>query len=440
MKILIYTPKVSNRLQYVFRLIFKEILRVEVEFTKNLEEFKLAEGVKISYAQKPVDEGLYFGAHSLLFEKGIKEQNITCFDWDETKAFFKTPALLQERGQGEVPFDPFAASFYLVSRYEEYLPHRKDIHGRFPPEEGLAFQNSFLQKPVVNIWAQKIKEIIQKKHSSFQFPVSSFQFIPTIDVDSAFAYKEKGWVRTAGAYARSLIEMNLAEISERTKVLLGQQPDPFDTFDYLIDLQEKYRFKPIYFFLVADYGLNDKNVPHTSKKFRSLIKHVGDYADVGTHPSYGSNEKPTKLKTEISRLRNALHKDITKSRQHFLKLNMPQTYRQLLENDITEDYTMGYASELGFRASICTPFNFYDLDLEAETKLKVHPFCLMEATLKYYKNTPPAESMQHFKPVIDAVKTVNGTLYTVWHNEFLSEKNEFKGWKSVFEEIVEYVS
>jgi hypothetical protein len=29
---------------------------------------------------------------------------------------------------------------------------------------------------------------------------------------------------------------------------------------------------------------------------------------------------------------------------------------------------MGFASQVGFRASICTPFNFYDLDMELETK------------------------------------------------------------------------
>ena len=105
---------------------------------------------------------------------------------------------------------------------------------------------------------------------------------------------------------------------------------------------------------------------------------------------------------------------------------------------ITDDYTMGYASEPGFRAGTCTPFYFYDLKNEAETSLKIHPFCLMEATFKYYKDISPERAIEQMKPIIDEVKNVNGTLYTLWHNEFLSDVKDFKGWKRVFEEMVEY--
>src|SRR5205814_2896242 len=116
--------------------------------------------------------------------------------------------------------------------------------------------------------------------------------------------------------------------------------------------------------------INDKNTPVESKKLQSLIKNLGDYAEVGIHPSYGSNSKEGQLKKEIDRLSKILHKDVHKGRQHFLKLSLPETYRNLIELDITEDYTMGYAFQPGFRASICMPFNFYDLDNEIETKLK----------------------------------------------------------------------
>ena len=65
---------------------------------------------------------------------------------------------------------------------------------------------------------------------------------------------------------------------------------------------------------------------------------------------------------------------------------MPETYRNLIEFDITDDYTMGYAAQPGFRASTCSSFNFYDLDREQETKLRVHPFCIMDASLRHYLN------------------------------------------------------
>jgi hypothetical protein len=49
-----------------------------------------------------------------------------------------------QRQIGDLPFDPLAATFYLVSRYEEYLPFIPDEHGRFPAKQSFAFSNGFL--------------------------------------------------------------------------------------------------------------------------------------------------------------------------------------------------------------------------------------------------------------------------------------------------------
>jgi hypothetical protein len=133
-----------------------------------------------------------------------------------------------------------------------------------------------------------------------------------------------------------------------------------------------------------------------------------------------------------------LHTEVTKSRQHFLKLTLPETYRNLIDLDITDDYTMGFASQVGFRASICSPFNFYDLDMELETKLKIHPFAVMEGTLKYYMNVQPEDAMQKIKPLIDQAKAVNGNFISLWHNDTLSDQKLWQGWRSVYEDMVKY--
>jgi hypothetical protein len=190
--------------------------------------------------------------------------------------------------------------------------------------------------------------------------------------------------------------------------------------------------------LLGDYGPNDKNLPIESKKFQSLIKMLGDYAQIGIHPSYGSNNSTAQLKKEIGRLSSVLLRDVTKSRQHFLKLRMPETYRNLIDFDVTDDYTMGYASQVGFRASICTPFNFYDLDTELETKLKIHPFAVMEGTLKYRMKVQPEEGITIIKSLIDKVKAVDGVFISLWHNDTLNNRKIWKGWRTVYEEMVIY--
>jgi hypothetical protein len=432
--LLVYTHKITHRNKYTFNLMFKDILGIDFKLTTDVEEFKHYHSAKLSYTHNAVANELFFISRSLLFESGITEQNISLFEYNYNPAFFATGKA------SAMPFDVFAASFYLVSRYEEYLPHIRDEHDRFDAKDSLAFINGFLEKPLVNIWANQLKHLIQEKYPTLIFPPINFEFISTLDIDNAYAYREKGFTRSVGGYLKSLSAGNFSEVTERTRVLLGLEKDPYDTYDFQLEMLKKYKFKSIYFFLLGDYGPNDKNLPIESKKFQSLIKMLADYAQVGIHPSYGSNNSKHQLKKEIDRLSHVLHRDVTQSRQHFLKLRMPDTYRNLIEFDITDDYTMGYATQVGFRASICTSFNFYDLDTETETKLKIHPFAMMEGTLKYRMKIHPKDAMLKIKQLIDEVKAVNGVFVSLWHNDTVNNRKIWRGWKTVYEEMVIYAT
>lgn len=429
-ELLIYTPRITGRNKYMFRLFFNELLGLKFSATTSEEEFKAYTGVKVSYAPHPIADELHIACRNLLFEAGISEQSIAVFTWNNHKAFFATGKA------SAIPFDLFSAGFYLVSRYEEYLPHIRDGLDRFDAHAALAYQNGFLEQPVINQWAKLLGEKLKERFPELQLTTTQYSFVPTIDIDNAYAYKLKGFMRTVGGYAKALLYGNFDDIRRRTAVLFGGNRDPYDTYDFQLEIQKKYKLQPLYFFLVGDYGKNDKNISTQSRVFRELIRHLADYAEVGVHPSFGSNTDPSRLNVEISRLKNILHKDITKSRQHFLMLKFPDTYRHLIERDITDDYSMGYANEIGFRAGICTPFNFYDLDLEAETALRVHPFAIMDATLNLYMKLNPEEAVQRCLSILESVKAVGGEFCILWHNETLSDEKQWSGWKVVYEKIV----
>jgi hypothetical protein len=430
----IYTHKITHRNKYIFNLFFKDMLGIDFTLTANLEQFKTFIGPKISYTNNPVADELFFTSRNLLFETGITDQNISVFDFNNNKVFFATGK------SSALPFDIFAASFYLVSRYEEYLPHIRDEHDRFDAKDSLAFLNGFLQKPVVNIWVSWMKQLLAEKYPELIFSKNKYQFVSTIDIDNAYAYREKGFTRSLGGYLKSFSKFDFTEIAERSRVLFGTDKDPYDTYQFQLEIIKKYKLKAIYFFLLGDYGVNDKNLPIESKKFQSLIKMLGDYAQIGIHPSYGSNKSKEQLKKEVARLSGVLHRDVTQSRQHFLKLTLPETYRNLIDLDITDDYTMGFASQVGFRAGICTSFNFYDLDMELETKLKIHPFAMMEGTLKYSMSVRPEDAMMKIQPLIDEVRKVDGVFMSLWHNDTLNDRKIWLGWKAVYEQMVSYAT
>ncbi len=428
--LLIYSHKITPRLRYAFDVALKGILGLDIEFTDDVKAFTESKAMKMSYTRSALSDEIFFQCKDLLFETGIGEQNINVFEWGDTKAFFAV-------GKNSVlPFDPFAATFYLVSRYEEYLPHIRDSYDRFEANESIAYQGNFIHRPVVDIWALKVGEVLKEKYPNIKLGERKYKYISTIDIDNAFAYRQKGIMRTLGGFARAILKLDTKDFLRRAKVILGTEKDPYDTYEFQFKVQKDYNIKTIYFFLLADYGLNDKNVPHYNRHFQSLIKSIADLAEVGIHPSFGSNKDGSRLKTEIERLSGIVHKEITKSRQHFLILHLPHTYRRLIDLNIEEDHTMGYAVETGFRAGTCTPFYFYDLDLETKTKLKVYPFAVMDATLKYYKKISPEKAIEHTQMLIKEVKKVNGTFISLWHNETLSDEGLWEGWRKVYLETV----
>ncbi len=433
--ILIFTHKITKRVQYIFKLYFKTLLGASFDLTSDLEKFKGYSGSKISYCKKNIAGGIFFNSSNLLFDSGIEGQELGFSTYENNVTFYPV-----HDKKSVLPFDPFAAAFFLVTRYEEYLPYIRDRFGRFDAHESVASKHGFLDKPIVNIWAEKIKTIISSQYPDVVFKTRHYNFIPTIDIDSAYSFRLKGVVRTVGGFLKSISKLNFSQIMQRIKVLTGLKADPFDTYDLQLHLQKKYNLKPLYFILFAEYGEFDKNIPVNSHQFQRLIKSLADYAEVGIHPSFDSNLCVKKLKIEIETLAKIINREITKSRQHFLKLNFPTTYRNLLSLDISDDYTMGYASETGFRAGICDPYSFYDLDLETETKLNIHPFQVMDGTLKDYQQLTPEEALVKIKAMIDEVKAVDGTFISLWHNESLSNLDRWAGWQYIYENMIKYAT
>jgi len=429
--LLIYTPKLTPRISYAFSLFFESLINTPYKIVTDVTEYKNYKGPKLNYSGSKVDEKeIFIHDCGLLNETGIREQSISVTEWEGLKIFFRTDS-------GSLPFDVLAASFYLVTRYEEYLPSQLDKHNRFQPANSLAFKSKFLDVPLVNLWAEKLKSLLVKANPGIVINERSYTFIPTIDVDVAYAHKGRKLYVTIGSYVKAIATFNFGLIGNKTTTLLGLRPDDYDTYEYQNEIFRRENVNPICFILAGKRGPYDKNISTGSSYFKSLVKKLGFRGNIGVHPSYRSMNDVEIVMKEKDIVEKNFRGKITKSRQHYLRIKFPETYRCLSGAGITDDYSMGYAASPGFRASICTPYYFYDLKAEEALPIKLHPFMVMDGTLNEYICVTPDEAISLTKKLIEQVRQCNGEFIAIWHNDTLNDKGKWKGWKRVFETIME---
>lgn len=424
----VFSTDRTPRMEYAFRLIFETILNAEVNFFQNEDEFQQYKGVVINYSNKPELGGLYLKPHALLNESHLQVQHPYIIEWEGEKAFFEVE-------NSFLPFDLFAASFYLVTRYEEYLPGKRDEHQRFRARDSFAVKNSFLEKPLVNIWALKLAAKIEKEFPEIHFKRSSFRYLPTIDIDNAWAFKNKGFVRITASMLKDLLKGRWKLLKKRFAVVNRLVQDPYDNYDFMQETFSQFNFRPIYFFLLNSKGRHDRSLSHRNLYYRNLILELGKSGKLGIHPSYASNKNSNLLTKEIDRLHSITGKKVTRSRQHYLKMSMPATYHNLVANGIKEDYTMCFPSRPGFRASIASAFYFFDVKNNVATNLKVHPFQVMDVTLLHYRSMGVADAGRKIEYLMRETAKVGGTFISLWHNESLSDEGYWKGWRNVYTEM-----
>ena len=131
-----------------------------------------------------------------------------------------------------------------------------------------------------------------------------------------------------------------------------------------------------YFFELGDFSQESRNIKYSKATFQSLIKMVGDYSRVGLLISQLAGKEMDQLKVEKGRLEGIVNRNLKSVQVAHKLLQLPDTYRNSIDQEITEDYSMAYAKQPGFRAGTCTPFLFYDLDYEIQTPLLLYPLCI----------------------------------------------------------------
>lgn len=417
-----FAPGRTARHEAAFTWVLDCVLGLTWAWADTEEEYRQAEGVRFHYGGPASLPGVAFAAEGLLSELG--------------QCRSEPPDV---EGEGA---DLFAAVFWMGSRMEEFLPDvRRDTHDRYDPTGSVSEQRGWIDRPMCEHWSFAIgARLLGPDWPAHEAALtSSFEVVPTLDVDSAFAFRGKGMWRTGGALCRDVITGRFQHAARRIRVIRGREHDPYDTYDVAIQLHRERGLRARWFFLLAAFGPHDKGLPSSSAQLATLMQRLDqdEGQTVHWHPGHAAAEDVDAMAHEYAAFERILGRPASASRQHYLRLIPTSTRRALLALGVREDHTEGHAIRTGFRGGFARSRPWYDLEAETLTPLMLHPFAAMDATFLRYMGTAPEDVPREVEKLAEEVRAVGGPLRLLWHNESLAAEGQWAGWSDVYPAVLD---
>ena len=417
--LLVISQYPSARLKYVVNFINSCFVDLNMELATDPSLSENFEGIIIEYSdQKRIDSSYFMKRTELLFEEGVQPIEDS---WDETydcPSYFRTNCPLG--------FDVFAALFFFLSRYEEYIPTKLDHFGRFESKSAIAVKNGRQEIPIVDIYINRFINSLANSGSPVSVSRSNFKCNLTIDIDIAYNYLGRSFTRTIGAFLKMLITFRLNNFSKGIATLMGLVKDEAFVFNLL----PRGRFT--YFVHVGKKGPLDKSCGLNKEEFKSFLRGL-DKRLIGLHPSFQSHLNKLTVQKEKEKLESIAQKQISISRQHYIKMLIPETYEILQELGFEADYSMGWPDIPGYRAGTCKPHYFFNLKTNQQEKLKLYPFSWMDAHFIFSSN--PGRMEELFYQMRNEHKKYGGVFSPIFHNNHFATPGTGKIlWKLVRKE------
>lgn len=352
---------------------------------------------------------------------------------------YGTDELITTENEITCGIDIFASSFFMLTRWEEYVNQVRDVFNRFPAKASLAYNEGFLDRPVVNEYVEMLWNMLKYLGIKQERKQRNFEMMLTHDVD--FTYRWDNPQRFLRIVAGDLLKRRslreaMTTFSSYYSVKRGTTRDPFDNFDWLMDLSEKRNIQSRFYFMSGGETKFDNHYNIYSEKTTEIIKNIKKRGHIiGFHPSFNTYNNADLWKYEKEKLENVLQSPITEGRQHYLRFEAPITWQIWEDNNMVLDCTVGYADKEGFRCGCCYPFPVFDVISRKTLKLMEYPLIVMEGTFVTYQSIEPRNMFDKVLKLMRTVKEYNGTFVFLWHNSSFNSPT-YAEYQYIYEEIL----
>ncbi len=336
--------------------------------------------------------------------------------------------------------DLFSAVFFMLSRWEEAVSTSRDKYGRFPASAAYSVNAGYYQRPVVDEYAEMLWNMLVFLGVDQDRKQWSFRFIPTHDIDNPRKWRGlHTLLRTLGGDLIKRRRVGAARRSWRSfwRTWNGKENDPYDTFDYLMDCSERHGLQSHFFFHCGgNHPLDREALPPSHPIVRQILEKIDARGhSIGFHPSYEAHTNEERFNEELELLRQHSPQEIKCGRQHFLRFEVPITWRLWADAGLAWDSTMVYPEEAGFRCGTCREFPVFDIGQRKMLSIQEVPLTLMETSWMRYNPKPPDRFLGDARQLLGIVKKYRGTFVLLWHNSTLGFSHQDEA-RRLYEEIL----
>ncbi len=336
--------------------------------------------------------------------------------------------------------DLFAASFFMLTRWEEYVNRARDNHNRFPARESLAFKQGFLHRPIVNEYVAWLKQRLLELDSSLRFQKREFELVLTHDVDEIYFWRS--WQQLLRVVAgdilkRASLSLAIQRINEFFSIKWGKRKDPYDTFDWLMDRSEARGVKSRFYFMSGGVTAYDNRYRIDDPKVVALMKRIKERGHIiGIHPSYNAYKDVKLLKREKELLEEVCGCPIVEGREHYLRFDVPTTWQIWEENGMRIDSTCGYADQEGFRCGTGDAFSVFNILTRKKLQLKERPLIYMDDNrAKGERIYDKGELIATIRHLVKQCREYESSCTLLFHQNIFASKEV--AYKEIYEAVIE---
>lgn len=429
-----------NERKYIFNVLFKEFLGIKFDIVyENIDYYKIT----LSNDNQFIINDLFFSKFKNNNNEYLNTNNIPkrlyyltndLFDIRDLPILYGNNKIEIEKHNVILHADIIASSFFMLSRWEEYVNKIRDKHNRFPAEDSLAYKHNFLDRPIVNEYVELIWKILQHIGYTGKRKGREFEVTLTHDVDvPRLWWNTKDFIKSI--FSELIKRRNINETISLLKFRLKNK-DPFDTFDSLMNISEKFNLKSHFFFMSGGTSDKDNFYKINHPFILNLLKEIdnrGHY--IGFHPSFNAYNDSTQYKKELDLLKKYSPQNISTGREHYLRFDLPETWQLWEDNNMIWDSTMAYHNKAGFRCGVCYEFPVFNILTRKSLNLIEKPLIVMEGNFITYQDISPEQMEKEIEDLIGKIKKFNGEFVFLWHNSAFNRIGVLK-FQHLYEKII----